>query len=221
MPRIARAVAVGFPHHITQRGNYRQRVFEKDADYLQYLEWLQMYSKKYALKVWAYCLMGNHVHFIAVPMENDSLAKTFNTLHMRYSQYINTRQENSGHLWQGRFFSCALDERHLYCAMRYTENNPVRSHLIKKAEEYRWSSASAHVNGNKNIALSDDCYMVERIKDWASYLREKEDTTLIEDIRQNTKTGRPCGDDRFVMKIGNLLERKLAALPKGRPRKTK
>lgn len=221
MPRIARAVAVGFPHHITQRGNYRQRVFENDADYLQYLEWLQTYSKKYALNIWAYCLMSNHVHFIAVPMEDDSLAKTFNTLHMRYSQYINSRQENRGHLWQGRFFSCALDERHLYAAMRYVENNPVRAHLVKKAENYRWSSAYGHVRGKKDTVLVDDCYMVEKIKDWSAYLREKEDIVLVEDIRQSTKTGRPCGDDGFVIKMEKLLERKLTALPKGRPRKTK
>lgn len=221
MPRIARAVAVGFPHHITQRGNYRQRVFENDDDYLRYLEWLQAYSKKYALKIWAYCLMSNHVHFIAVPMESDSLAKTFNTLHMRYSQHINTRQQNRGHLWQGRFFSCALDERHLYAAMRYVESNPVRSRLVKKPEDYRWSSAYAHVKGKKDAVLSDDCYMVEKIKDWSSYLKEKDDTTLVEDIRQSTKAGRPCGDNRFVMKIGKLLKRKLTALPKGRPRKIK
>lgn len=221
MPRIARAVAVGFPHHITQRGNYRQRVFENDDDYLQYLEWLQIYSKKYALNIWAYCLMNNYVHFIAVPMEDNSLAKTFNTLHMRYSQHINSRQENRGHLWQGRFFSCALDERHLYAAVRYVENNPVRAHLVKKAENYRWSSAYAHANGKIDKVLADNCYMVEKIKDWSAYIREEEDTVLVEDIRQNTKTGRPCGDDRFVMKMEKLLGRKLTALPKGRPRKTK
>lgn len=221
MPRIARAVAVGFPHHITQRGNYRQIVFEKDDDYLQYLEWLHMYSKKNALNIWGYCLMSNHVHFIAVPMQVDSLSKTLNTLHMRYSQYINARQENRGHLWQGRFFSCALDERHLHAAMRYVENNPVKAHIVESAEDYLWSSASAHAGLKTDKVLADDCYIVERIKDWSAYLREKEDTVLVEDIRQSTKTGRPCGDDRFLMEMEELLQRKLTALPKGRPRKTK
>ncbi len=221
MPRISRAVAVGFPHHITQRGNYRQIVFEKDDDYLQYLEWLQMYSNKYALKIWGYCLMGNHVHLIAVPMQVDSLSKTLNTLHMRYSQYINARQENRGHLWQGRFFSCALDERHLYAAMRYVENNPVRANIVENAEDYRWSSASAHAGLKTDKVFTDDCYIVDRIKDWSAYLKEKDDTELVEGIRKNTKTGRPCGDDRFVMEMEKLLGRKLTASPKGRPRKTK
>lgn len=123
MPRIARAVAVGFPHHITQRGNYRQTVFEKNDDYSVYLDWLKNYSDKYSLKIWAYCLMSNHVHFVVVPQENDSMARTFNTLHMRYSQYMNKKHEAAGHLWQGRFYSCVLDERHLYACMRYVENN--------------------------------------------------------------------------------------------------
>jgi len=82
-------VAVGYPHHITQRGNYQQSVFEQDEDYKHYLLWPKDYSQRYSLKVWVYCLMINHVHFVAVPMKEDSLAKTFNTLHLRYSQYFN------------------------------------------------------------------------------------------------------------------------------------
>ena len=219
MPRIARAVAVGYPHHITQRGNYRQTVFEKDVDYLQYLEWLKLYSRRYSLKIWAYCLMQNHVHFIAVPMEPDSLAKSFNTLHMRYAQHINMRNKSTGHLWQGRFYSCVLDEKHLYAKIRYVENNPVSAGVVKKAEGYQWSSAPSHVKGKIDTVLSGDCYIVERIKDWSSYLREEEEALLIEDIRKNTKTGRLCGDDEFILRLEGLIRRKLSALPWGRPRK--
>jgi putative transposase len=221
MPRIARAVAEGFPHHVTQRGNYGQDVFGSDADYLQYLEWLEFYAKKYFLKIWAYCLMSNHVHFIVVPKEEDSLAKTFNTLHMRYSQYVHIKKEHRGHLWQGRFFSCVLDERHLYAAVRYVENNPVRAHIVRRAEQYRWSSARTHVKGEADSVLTNDCYLVNRIEDWTAYLREKDDAGLIEEIRQSTKTGRPCGDDKFVVKVERVLGRRLAALPRGRPRKIK
>ncbi len=219
MPRIARAVAVGYPHHITQRGNYRQTVFESDEDYVQYLDWLTVYSRKYSLKIWAYCLMGNHVHFIAVPMEPTSLAKTFNTLHMRYSQHFNRKNKATGHLWQGRFYSCVLDERHLYAGIRYVENNPVRSRIVRKAEEYKWSSACCHVEKKTDPALSEDCYIIGKIKDWSAYLREKDKSSLIDEIRQNTKTGRPCGDDGFVLRLEELLCRRLGALPWGRPRR--
>ena len=141
MPRISRAVAIGFPHHITQRGNYRRNVFENEADYLHYIDWLVLYSDKYLLEIWAYCLMGNHVHFIVLPLNADSIARTFNTLHMRYAQCINRRHKQAGHLWQGRFVSCVLDERHLYAGIRYVEKNPVRAGVVRKPQDYRWSSA--------------------------------------------------------------------------------
>ena len=164
--------------------------------------------------------MGNHVHFIAVPMEPDSLAKTFNALHMRYSQHFNMRNKEAGHLWQGRFYSCLLDERHLYAGMRYVENNPVRAQIVRKAEQYRWSSASSHAKKKTDPILSGNCYIVKEIEDWTAYLREKEDTSMINEIRQDTKTGRPCGDDRFISRMEKLLGRRLGALPWGRPRRT-
>jgi len=163
--------------------------------------------------------MGNHVHFIAVPTNAESMARTFNTLHMRYAQYINRRRHGAGHLWQGRFFSCVLDEGHLYAGVRYVENNPIRANIAKKPEEYRWSSARSHVNGTADPVLSNDCYLIESVKDWTAYLEQKEDSRLIDAIRQNTRTGRPCGDDGFVHRLEGLLERSLNPMPRGRPRK--
>jgi len=163
MPRIARVVAVGFPHHITQRGNYGQTVFEDEEDYLLYLKWLEKYCKKYSLKIWAYCLMSNHVHLIGVPMNENSLAKSLNAINMRYAQYLNQKRMVKGHLWQGRFYSCILDERHLYAAVRYIENNPVRAGIVKRPWEYKWSSARIHVGEDKNSNLLEDCYLLKEI----------------------------------------------------------
>ena len=219
MPRIARAVAVGFPHHITQRGNYRQAVFETDGDYVRYLELLKHYSEKHSLKIWAYCLMGNHVHFIAVPMGPDSLSKVFKSLHMRYSQYFNMKNKMTGHLWQGRFYSCALDEKHLYAAMQYVENNPVRARIVRTAEKYHWSSARFHIMKTADAIISKDCYLTKEIKDWLSYLKEQEDSALVDELKKSTKTGRPCGDETFIGKLEKSFGRRLGALSWGRPRK--
>jgi len=219
MPRIARAVATNHPHHITQRGNYRQTVFETDKDYKQYLEWLKIYSEKYGLELWAYCLMKNHVHFVCVPKRKDSLALTFNTLHMRYAQHINRRRKVHGHLWQGRFYSTILDELHVHTAVRYVESNPVRSGIVTKAEQYPWSSARAHTAGTTHDLLSTNCYLLSEVKDWKKYLREEEEKKLIHDIRKNTLTGRPCGDEGFIRKLERAFGRRLQALPHGRPRK--
>jgi putative transposase len=220
MPRIARIVAEGHPHHITQRGNYRQIVFQNDADYLQYLLWLKEYSKKYSFDIWAYCLMNNHVHFIGVPRKEDSLSRTFNTLHMRYSQYINRRQKASGHLWQGRFYSTILDNIHLHAAVRYVENNPVSARLVKKAEEYPWSSAKEHLGIPATQVVTKKFYLLKEIENWRKYLNEKENESLIQDIRKGTITGRPCGSDSFIQNLEKRFGRQLSAPPRGRPAKT-
>ena len=219
MPRISRAVAIGYPHHITQRGNYRQTVFNSDEDFDNYLQLLRKYSEKYALKIWAYCLMNNHVHYVAVPMKGDSLAKTFNTLHMMYSKYFNQKSGANGHLWQGRFFSCVLDEPHVYAAVRYVENNPVRAKMIDKPEEYKWSSAGSHVDKHPDSVLAEGCYLTEIITDWREYLQENEDPRMIAELVQSTKTGRPCGDETFTSIMEGITGRRLSALSVGRPKK--
>ena len=221
MPRISRPVAVGYPHHITQRGNYQQKIFESDDDYVQYLQWLQKYSKQYQLKMWAYCVMSNHVHFIAVPMESTSLAKTFHVLHMRYSQYFNQNKGTGGHLWQGRFYSSALDEQHLYAAVRYVENNPVRAKIVEKPQDYKWSSARSHFYKEADPVLSGGCYLTEQIQDWLGYLEEKEDEGMNNTIRSNTRTGRPCGEESFIKTIEGIVGRRLKAMPAGRPKKAR
>lgn len=217
MPRIARIVVIGCPHHITQRGNYQQKTFSSKADYEKYLQWLSEYCKKYKLSILAFCLMPNHVHFISIPQQSDSLSKTFNACHMRYSQYYNKKNNNKGHLWQGRFYSCPLDEGHLYEAIRYVENNPVRAKIVKKAEEWKWSSAKAHLHKEKiNLALGDIGDHKD-IPDWDQYLTEKQDDKIIKKIKSNTLTGRPSGNDSFVSKIENMFGKRLRPLPEGRP----
>jgi putative transposase len=219
MPRIARAVAPGYPHHVTQRGNYQQPVFETEEDYCQYLSWLKDYSTKYGLNIWAYCLMSNHVHYVCVPEREDSLSKTFNALHMRYSQYVNQKKGARGHLWQGRFFSCILDERHLYASIRYVENNPVRAGIVEGPEHYRWSSARGHIGTVTDPVLAYDCYLEKELKNWLEYLKQKEDNQFVDDIRKSSMSGRPCGDESFIGKMEGLLNRRLHALPWGRPRR--
>jgi len=197
MSRISRVVAVGYPHHITQRGNYRQTVFAEEADYRRYLELMSVFGPKYGLQIWAYCLMPNHVHFIGVPDRQESMARTFNTVHMLYAQYFNRKQKATGHLWQGRFYSCVLDERHLYAAVRYVERNPVRSGMVPVPQNYPWCSAVSHVTGAGDPILAK-CFMMETVKDWGQYLGADEDQEAADNVIQATKVGRPCGEEGFI-----------------------
>jgi len=219
MPRVARITAVDYPHHVTQRGNYRQRVFKSRNDYKQYLSWLKEYSDKYALDIWAYCLMPNHVHFICVPHNADSLSRTFNTLHMRYAQYVNKKQGMYGHLWQGRFYSCILDEKHLLTALRYVENNPLRAGLVKEPEEYPWSSTKGHIHEGSDIILCSKSYLHKDIKNWKSFLKADFDEDITEDLRAKTKLGRPCGEYGFIEKLERKLDIALTNRRPGRPKK--
>ncbi len=145
MPRSARVVFEGVVHHITQRGNYRQNIFEDSDDRKKYIEFVSEYSRKYQMKIYAYCLMTNHVHFLAAPLRRDSLAMTFKYANMRYSSYFNKKNRRSGHLWQGRFYSCPLHHDHALEALRYVERNPVRAKMVQFPWENEWSSAREHV----------------------------------------------------------------------------
>lgn len=222
MSRIARVVAVGFPHHITQRGNYRQDVFLDAHDRKQYLTWVREYSIKYGLSILAYCLMQNHVHFIAIPDRYDSLARVFNTAHMRYSQYFNRKLKQRGHLWQGRFYSCILDESHLILAARYIERNPVRAGLVKKPWQWFWSSATAHTNEkwDELIELGTLFGIIGMSCDsWKKYIDSQEEEKFLQRIRKCTFSGRPLGAMAFIERLEAKTGRRLRGLPIGRPKK--
>ena len=144
MPRAARFVLPGVPHHVTQRGNRRGQVFFSDADRRAYLAWLHADAQRHGLEVLAYCLMSNHVHLVVVPAGPRSMEHALRHLHMRYAQRLNRMKGWKGHLWQGRYFSAPLDEPYFWTAIRYVERNPVRAGLVARAEDFPWSSARAH-----------------------------------------------------------------------------
>ncbi len=221
MPRTARIVVPNYPYHITQRGNYRHKIFENEENRFKYLNWINEYSKKYNLTLLAYCLMNNHVHFVVIPTEEHSLAKVFSIVHMRYSQHFNKKSGSTGHLWQGRFYSCLLDELYVMAAMRYVEKNPVRARLVRKAWEWRWSSAAGHTGRSREtIELGDINDIVDLGENgWEQYLESDEIEEEIEKIRKNTMLGRPLGTPRFIEEVEKKLGRVIRVLPRGRPRK--
>jgi len=221
MPRLARAIAVGCAHHITQRGNNGQDVFLVDDDRRVYLELLQEQADKYGLEVLAYCLMDNHVHLVAIPHEAEALAQAIGRTHFRYTQYLNRFHRRSGHLWQGRFYSCALDGRHLWTALKYVELNPVRAKLCRRAWQYAWSSAALHVDRKAESELLDLArwYKQTTAEEWRKELAEGLTEDEVARIRLRTHTGRPLGSDSFLSKLETLLGRRVRPLPVGRPKK--
>ncbi|MBI5365750.1 MAG: transposase [Planctomycetes bacterium] len=220
MPRIARAVAVGVPHHVTQRGNNRQGVFFADGDRSYYLTVLRRNAARFKAEILGYCLMTNHVHLVVIPRTADALAKTIGRTNLAYARHANRLHGRSGHLWQNRFFSCALDEGHCWRALRYVERNPVRARLVKRAWEYRWSSAHAHVGCEDATGLLDLDGWRKRISPdrWKAELQVGDSDAELEGLRGATRGGRPLGSESFVAGLERRLSRTLHARSRGRPR---
>lgn len=221
MARLPRVVIVDVPHHVTQRGNARQVILASDADRITYLELLREYSQVYGLSLLGYCLMSNHVHPIAVPRSPEALSQSLKQAHGRYAAYWNARQLSSGHVWQGRFYSCPLDEWHLWAALRYVELNAVRAGIVATAELWRWSSAAAHCG----LRSPDSMLEMERWRkrwnatEWGRFLADAESGAEVTALRHSTHTGRPLGSPDFVAALEKLTSRPLAPRKGGRPKK--
>lgn len=214
MSRIARVVIPDCPHHIIQRGNRRQRVFFWEQDRTYYLRLLKKHGDLEGISYLAYCLMDNHVHLVAVPKRPESLALGIGAAHWRYSLAINLREDWRGFLWQGRFLSCPLDEKHLYAALRYVELNPVRADLVARAEDYPWSSARAHISRTPDLLISETSLNM-MIGDWTSLLATRPPDSEFILLRKHTSTGRPLGDERFIEKLEQLTGRVLRERKRG------
>jgi len=223
MARIARVVAPGYPHHITQRGNRRQRTFFGAADYRAYLALMAEWCASQSVRILAYCLMPNHVHLVAVPHTSDGLARAIGEAHRRYTRRINFRKAWRGYLWQGRFGSCVMDREHCLAAARYIERNPVRAGLVKRAWKWPWSSAAAHVAGRGDALVKAGGPLMAEISNWRRFLMAEDDAEEAYALRSHVQTGRPLGDEVFVARLektlGLTLRRRKPGPPAGQKRK--
>jgi putative transposase len=207
------------PHHVTQRGIRRSEIFRDEADRLLYLKLFRESCRQFQVQIHAYCLMTNHVHFVAIPEHEDSLSKAFHRSHGTYANRFNEKYNLVGHLWQERPFSCVLDEPHHWNAIRYVERNPVRAGLVSKAADYRWSSAQAHC-GDRVDLLLDPLWPPQGSPNWAQWLDGLDRCDSEQMIRDRTFTGRPCGDDRFLHRIEQTTQRDLTPKKPGPKPKT-
>ena len=215
MARIARLVVPGIPHHVTQRGNRRETTFFGEADYRLYRELLATSAAKAGVEVWAYCLMPNHVHVIVTPRDVDGLRRTFGDLHRRYTGQINARNRWTGHLWQARFASVAMDEAHLRAAIRYVSLNPVRARLVARPEDWPWSSVGAHLQGADD-ALVRVAPVLQRVGPFDAFLAAAfEAEAAFAPLRAAETTGRPLGAAEWIRALEAEYGRPLAPRKRG------
>jgi putative transposase len=208
MSRLARFVAPGFPHHVTQRGNRRAPIFFEDGDYALYRDLLAERCRKASVACWAYCLMPNHVHLILVPTTADGLARAIGEAHRQYTGFVNARARWTGHLFQGRFSSVALDEEHLMLAARYVTLNPVRARLVQRPQDWAWSSLRAHLTG-RDDGLVAVAPLLDRLGSITALVDAEPEEIALSRLRAAEATGRPLGSDDFVTQLEGLMRRRL------------
>jgi putative transposase len=203
MPRLARIVMAGTPHHITQRGTDRRRVFRSRRNHRVYLDLLRQQAELIYASNLAYCLMPNHIHLIATPPEEHDLAVLLRRVHGRYAKYYNALRMRSGHLWQNRFYSCPLGPQHLWTAVRYVEQNPVRAGPASREDDWTWSSAASHLTGQDRWRVLDLGLWREAggAGAWKRLLDWREEEAVCRQLRRAAHAGQPFGDEGFVAAV--------------------
>lgn len=219
MARPARIVVPGVPHHVVQRGNRRQNLFFDDGDRRFYLKLLAAACARHKTTCLAWCLMDNHVHLSLIPATTDGLRAPLASVHTAYSQRVNRAQGLSGHLFQGRFASYAMDDAHMMVAARYIENNPVAAGLVGRAEDWPWSSARAHVDGRPD-GLTDIEALARHVPNWRAMLARGLEAAD-EDVRieATLRSGRPLGAEAWLKAQGDRLGTSAFPARRDRPRR--
>jgi putative transposase len=218
MPRFPRLIVPEIPHHIIHRGNNKNQVFFNPDDFRLYLDLLENYSEKYHFDIIGYCLMTNHVHLVGIPSSVDSLINVIRDTHQKYSLLLNKKLNRCGHTWQERACVCACDDHHAVASTCYSEFNPVSAYMVLRPEDYRWSSARAHLGLEKWPSLLDSKWwkLSFTFSDWIDVL-EAYDHRMDSIIREATVKGLPLGNKEFITMVENYYGVIPPRSRKGRP----
>jgi putative transposase len=190
-------------------------MFLGPQDYALYRDWLAESCRKFGVAVWAYCQMPNHVHLILTPSDAAGLALALARAHRLYAGYFNARARQTGHLFQGRFGSAAMDEDHLMAAARYLALNPVRARLVERADDWPHSSLRAHLAG-RDDGLVEVRPLLERAPRFADLIEAGPDEAAFMALRRNEIIGRPLGSPAFLETLARQLGRPVAPAKRGR-----
>lgn len=226
MPRKARVLVAGCPHHIVQRGHNRNAVFLADEDYQFYLENLLEWKQKLEIKLYGWCLMTNHIHLIVEPTGRpDSLSLLMKRLSGRQAAYANKLEGRCGALWQGRFKASPIQkDRYLLACVRYVELNPVRANMVAVVEDYPWSSYGERAEAQRRRLLDvDEGYLglgdteQGRLTRYRDYLGEPTDRVEVALIREGLQRNQLTGNTRFVEEVARRTGMRVARRGRGRP----
>ena len=225
MGRSARLNYPDLVYHIINRGNNRQVIFADEDDYRQYLNTIQRYKKKYRFKLFAYCLMTNHIHLLVKTTQDGSISKIMQSLTVAHTRWHNFKYQRCGHVWQGRFHSPLVSEDdHMLTIMQYIEQNPLRANMVKAIVDYPWSSYKLNVRKKEAVIIDRQQNKVfaklggtlnERIYNYKKKMRREITAKQLENIHHSTRKGGHYISEKFKDQIAALLPRRRG---RGRPR---
>ena len=225
MARLPRLTVTGYPHHVILRGNNRQDIFRSTADYQRMLDLLFEHSRLHKVDVHAYVLMGNHLHLLLTPQEDQALPKMMQAVGRAYVRYFNLRHKRTGTLWEGRYRSNLIEsERYLLACMAYIDLNPVRAHMVAQPEDYAWSSFG-HYTGRRTDRLITPPALYWGLGN-TPFAREAAYAELVHAgisadqqgaLTDATLSGWALGDAGFVAGLQAQTQRRLVKAKPGRP----
>ena len=230
MPRKARILVPNYPHHIVQRGHNRKVVFLANEDYQFYLENLKDWKIKLGLKLYAWCLMTNHVHLIVEPGDDaGAVSELMKRLAGRQAAFVNKQEGRSGALWEGRFKASPIQrDTYLLACCRYVEMNPVRANMVVGPRQYRWSSYRERIGCVDHGLLDMDASYLGladnangRVERYQAYLKQGASDHEMELLRKSCARNQLTGDNRFIDEIEIRLGRRVEHRARGRPVKEK
>lgn len=227
MPRMARIVLPNYAHHVVQRGHNRQVVFAVDSDFERYIAALRRYSLEFGVRIYAWCLMTNHVHLLLCPSDSSGLGKLMKRLAGRQTRFHNQLESRSGTLWEGRYKSSVVHNAdYLLACCRYIELNPVRAYMVATPGEYRWSSYRERMGQACEGVLAADATCLfsgvsedERRSRWFAYVRDAIPPGEWAFIREAVARGQLTGGQRFVEEVAAVIGRRVEHRGRGRPPK--
>ena len=224
MPRTARHAPGGMIFHVLNRGNARDHIFDKDADYAAFEKVLAETQAQVFVRILSYCLMPNHWHLVLWPVQDGDLARfmqRLTTTHVR-RWHLHRHTVGRGHLYQGTYKSFPIEEDdHLYTVLRYVERNPVRPTLAERAEEWRWSSLWCWTHPSEHAEKPVLCpWPVPRPADWVTRVNRALTKKELEAVRASVVRGRPFGTEAWQESTAKQLGLESTFRPRGRPKKT-
>ena len=212
MPRVARIILPGYPHHVVQRGNNKQYVFFSDEDRERYIDLLRKYSSQFNCIINAYCLMNNHVHTLLVPGNTKALSKTMHRLGLTYAQYINRKYNRTGRLWETRFHSSLVDrDAYLWIVCRYIERNPVRAGIVLYPKDYKWSSVRCSISERDRSFVKSPWQDPEDKEEYIKFLNTPENIEEVEMIERANKNSSPIISENFFRSVAKDLSIKASS----------